>query len=173
MLKESIGKRFDIVSTVKPNAPSANVLEDLRKLGEDFTKQDHTVIVGGPENSLDRNYNYLLEKDINFIADRIANTNVGFVNLFQRHDKQWMNKRVRSMNLWLDWALMWRDMSHISVINVSSIERDDNTRHGLHLNSRGKKRLTQLIAERVMDGHVSSTYIIPVITHDRASPFLD
>jgi hypothetical protein len=32
--------------------------------------------------------------------------------------------------------------------------------------------LTQLIAERVIGGHVSSISSIPVITHARASPFL-
>jgi hypothetical protein len=41
-----------------------------------------------PGNSLDRNYYYSSEKDINFIAERAANTNVEFVNLFKRHNKQ-------------------------------------------------------------------------------------
>jgi hypothetical protein len=56
---------------------------------------------------------------------------VEFVNLFQRHDT---NGRVRSMNLWLDWALMRRDMSHIGIIDATSIAREDFTMHGLHLN---------------------------------------
>jgi hypothetical protein len=32
MLKESLGKDFDIVSIFKPNAPLANVVEDLGKV---------------------------------------------------------------------------------------------------------------------------------------------
>jgi hypothetical protein len=67
---------------------------------------------------------------------------------------------------------MRRDMSHIGIIDAASIAREDFTTHGLHLNSRGKKRLTQLIAEKVIGGHVSSISSIPVITHARASPFL-
>jgi hypothetical protein len=74
------------------------------------------------------------------------------------------------MNLRLDRALMRRDMSHIGVTDSSSIAREDYTTHGLHLNSRGKKRLTHLIAERVVDRHVSSISSIPVITHARAYP---
>jgi hypothetical protein len=78
------------------------------------------------------------------------------------------------------------------LIGTSSVVMDDYTMHGLNLNSQGKKRLTQLIAERVVSGHVSGvssipvTYSlflpfvmqlkynisIPVITHARASPFL-
>jgi hypothetical protein len=42
----------------KPNAPLANVVEDLGKLGNNLNKRDHIIIVGGPGNSLDRNYHY-------------------------------------------------------------------------------------------------------------------
>jgi hypothetical protein len=82
--------------------PLTNVVENLGKLSKNFTKQDHIVIVGGPGNSLDSNYNYAGQKDINFIAKKTTSTDVGFVNLLQRHVKPWMNRRVRSMNLRLD-----------------------------------------------------------------------
>jgi hypothetical protein len=128
--------------------------------------------VGGPGNSLDRNYHYSVEDDLNFIAKRTSNTEVGFVNLFQRHDDPRMNGRVRSMNLRLDRALMRNDMSHVGLIDSSPIVREGYTRHGLHLNSRGKERLAHLTGERIVDGHVSSISSIPVITNARASPFL-
>jgi hypothetical protein len=67
---------------------------------------------------------------------------------------------------------MKRDMCHIGIIDTASIAREDFTKHGLHQNSRGKKRLTHLIAERVVGGHVSRISRIPVTTHARASPFL-
>jgi hypothetical protein len=127
--------------------------------------------VGGSGNSLDRNFKYSIEKDINVIAERTANTSVEFVNLFQRHDKPWMNGRVMSMNLQLDRALMRHDMSHIGVTDVSSMVREDFTMHGLHLNSEGKRRLRHLIAERIIGGHVSSISSIPVITHATAPLF--
>jgi hypothetical protein len=63
-------------------------------------------------------------------------------------------------------------VAHIGVIDTASLVRDDYTTHGLHLNSRGKRRLTHLIVERIGGGHVSSVRSIPVITHARASPFL-
>jgi hypothetical protein len=171
MLKENLGTKFYIVSIFKPNAPLAKVVEDLGKLGTGLTKQDHIVIVGGPGNSLDRNHCYSVEKDVNFIAERTANTNVGLVTLFRRHNKPWMNERVRRENLWLDRALMGRDMAHIGVNDTDSFMRDDYTTHGLHLNSQGKRRLTHLTAERIRGGHVLSVSNIPVIIHARASPF--
>jgi hypothetical protein len=111
--------------------------------------------VGGPGNSLDRNYHYSIQNDLNFIAVRTSNTDVGFMNFFERHIKPWMNERVRSMNLWLDWTLKRHDMSHIGVTDISSVVRDEYIMHCLHLNTQGKKRLKQLIAEKVVGGHMA------------------
>jgi hypothetical protein len=62
-----------------------------------------------------------------------------------------MSRRIGRMNLRLDQALMRHDMSHINVVDASSFMREDFMRHGLHLNSRGKKMLMQLVAEKVVD----------------------
>jgi hypothetical protein len=90
MLQENLWSKFDICSIFKPNAPLANIVEDLGKPGKNLTKQDHIIIVGGPGNSLNRNH-YSIEDDLNFIAERTSNKNVGCVNLFQRNDKPSMN----------------------------------------------------------------------------------
>jgi hypothetical protein len=63
------------------------VVEDTGELGKELTKQHHIIIVGGPENSLERNYHYSIENDLIFMAERISNTSVGFVSLFKRHEK--------------------------------------------------------------------------------------
>jgi hypothetical protein len=63
-------------------------------------------------------------------------------------------------------------MSNTEVTDTSSTVREAYTMHGLHLHSQGMKRLTELIAEKVVDGHASGTSSVPVITHARAPPFL-
>jgi hypothetical protein len=60
------------------------------------------VTDGLPENSLDRNYHYLMQVGVKSTAEKTSNTNVEFINLFKRHDKPWMNGKVRSINLWLN-----------------------------------------------------------------------
>jgi len=83
-----------------------------------------------------------------------------------------MNGRVRSVNLRLDRPLMRCDMPHTNVIDTGTIVREEYTTHGLHLNSRGKMRLTYLIAESIHGGHVPSwDSSIPVFIHARASLF--
>jgi hypothetical protein len=68
--------------------------------------------MGGPGNSLNVNYSYSVEKYVKFIAERAHKTNVGLVSLFKRYDKPWINGRARRINVWLDWAHMWCDMTH-------------------------------------------------------------
>jgi hypothetical protein len=128
--------------------------------------------VGGPGNSLDRNYHYLIDKDLRFNAEKTDNTDVVFVSPFRRHDNLWINRRVRSINLGLDWVLLEHDVSSIGVIDTASIMREDYTSNGLHLNSQGMRRLVNLTAERMGDNQVTSVSSVPVITHTRASPFL-
>jgi hypothetical protein len=67
---------------------------------------------------------------------------------------------------------MRHDMAHIGVTETSITREEEYTTHGLHLNSQGKKRLTQLTVERVVGGNASGMSSIPVITLTRASPFL-
>jgi hypothetical protein len=71
-----MGTKFDMSGIFKPNAALAKVVEDIGKLVKGLTKQDHIIIVGGPGNSLERNYHYSIENDLNFIAE-------GFVSLFE------------------------------------------------------------------------------------------
>ena len=125
MLQEHLGTEYEVTSIIKPNEPLENV-EDLQNLGKDLTKKDHIVIVGGPGNSLDRNFKYSIERDLNIIARRTNHT-AGFVNLLRRHDRPWMNKRVKSVNLWLDRALLGHGMSHIGVIDTTTLRREMNS----------------------------------------------
>jgi hypothetical protein len=83
--------------------------------------------VRGPGNSLDRNYHYSIENDLNSTAERTSNTSMGFVNFFESNYTIWMGSRVRSMNLWLYWAHK-RHMSHIGLTDTSSVAREDYIR---------------------------------------------
>jgi hypothetical protein len=55
MLQKNLCSKFEVCNVFKPNAPLANTVEDVRKLGKDLTKQVHIVIVGRAGNSQDIN----------------------------------------------------------------------------------------------------------------------
>jgi hypothetical protein len=92
----ALNLRFNIF---KPDAPLANIVEDVRKLGTHLIKQDLTLTVGWAGNSLDTNQHYCVGKDLYFIAEITSNTDVGFVKILSMYDKLWINGRVRSVNL--------------------------------------------------------------------------
>jgi hypothetical protein len=93
---------------------------------------------GGPGNSLDLDRNYQIGKDLSNIVNDSINTNVGFVGLLQRHDKPHMSRWVRGVNMELERALWTADKSHVSLIDVVSINRYDHTRHGFSADGRVK-----------------------------------
>jgi len=77
---------------------------------------------------------------------------------------------VRSVNIQLGPDRAW--YAHIA-IDTSTFLREEYTTLGLHCNSRGKMRLTHVIAEDICGGHVPSrNSSIPVIIQARASPFI-
>jgi len=84
MLQETWAQNLRFVIFLNQMLLFANVVEDVRKLGKDLTKQYHIVIVGGAGDSLDINQDYSIDKDVNSIAERTSNTNVGFVNLLRK-----------------------------------------------------------------------------------------
>lgn len=61
---------------------------------------------------------------------------------------------MRLVNVSLDRALLGRGKSHIRVIDMTSFQRDEFMTHGLHLNSRGQRKLTLLIPKSVGDNSV-------------------
>jgi hypothetical protein len=76
---------------------------------------------------------------------RSNNTNVRFVHLFWRHERPWINRKVRNVNIRLDRTLSGDGKSHICVIETTSFQREDFMTHGRHLNSRGKRSLHFLL----------------------------
>jgi hypothetical protein len=140
-LHSVIGPEYAITNIFKPNAALHNVVVDLETLSKDMMKDDHVIIKGGPDNSLDMDSNYQIEKDFNNTANDSINTNVGFVGLLERHDKPRTSRWVRGANMVLEHALWTADRSHIGLTGLSSINRYDHTRRGLYLNSRGKESL--------------------------------
>ncbi|KAJ4447740.1 hypothetical protein ANN_09748 [Periplaneta americana] len=172
LLKSKLGNEFEVSSVCKPNAPLKNVVEDMMKLSSDFSKRDHVVIVGGPGNRIDNDCNYSIEKDVNNIIEMSSHTNVGFLSLFSRYDKPYLHRRVRSVNMRLERALMRPGASHIGLIDVSPIRRYEYTSHSLHLNGRGTEHLSVLIANSIRGSHVKKQSCnIPVLVNARASPF--
>jgi hypothetical protein len=69
-----------------------------------------------------------------------------FAELISLH--MFVNKWVRSVNKRFQHVLWSADRSHNGLTDVSAFDRNDHTRHGLHLNSREKEKLVQFNAKK-------------------------
>lgn len=134
-----------------------------------FTKEDHVSIVQGPGNSLDRDFNYKIEKDLDSISKNIIHNNVSFGGLLKHHDTPHMSKWVRRENLRLECVLWNANRSHIGLTDISSIDRFDQTINGFYLNSSGKEKLVKLILSEIRCKPDFGK--IPVIIGLRSMPF--
>ena len=72
------------------------------------------------------------------------------------------------MNLRLHRTLYGCGKCHSRVIETTPFQREEFTTHGLHINSRGKKKLTLVSAKNSGDKNVSGTSSIPVIPVQKA-----
>lgn len=172
LVQEKLGAGYQVTSFVKPSASLSQVTESLGKLCQDFDKEDQVLIVGGAGNSLAKDRNYDIRGDLDAIGVATAHTSVGFVEVLQRHDRPWVNTAVSRVNTELSRQLLTEPKAHISAVPVAAIGRWGYTRHGLHLNKRGKDRLAELLVENIRGATVTQSKI-PVVTGVRGAPFLD
>lgn len=172
LLQDQLGSEYQVTNFFKPSAGLGQVTEDLGSLCKDFTKEDTVVIVGGPGNSIDRDPGYNIECDLAKIESATRHTSVEFVSVLRRHDRPHLNSSVGRVNLELEWLLGSGAGSHIGLVPVDSLSRWDYTRHGLHLNRKGKGKLAGLIAGNVRGGGTAMSGNIPVVIGVGAAPFL-
>ena len=92
---------------------------------------------------------YSIECDLVKIASATTHTSVGLVPAFMRHDRPQLNRSVRRVNMELDQLHRAATLSDIGLVPVETIDRGDFTRHGLHLNRKGKGKLAGLLAKSI------------------------
>jgi hypothetical protein len=80
-LHSTLEDEYAVTSIFKPNAALGDVVGDLKTLSSDLTKEDHEIIVGGPDISLERDFSYQIEEDLDNIAKNSRHSNVGFIGL--------------------------------------------------------------------------------------------
>lgn len=171
LLQDRLGSGYQVTSFFKPSASLDQVVEDVGSLCRDFTKEDAVVIVGGAGNSIDRDPDYSIESDLVKIVSATRHTDVRLVSVLGRHDRPHLNSSVGRVNLELERLLGAGMGPHVGVVPVGSISRWDYTHHGLHLNRKGKGKLSGLIADDLRGGTITCGKI-PVVISDRTAGFL-
>jgi hypothetical protein len=115
-----LGDEYVLTNIFKPNIALRDVM-DLGALIKDLTKEDNAVIVDGPGNSYESDFNYQTEIDLDNTIKNSYHANVGFLG-FLGHDRPHMNRWVMSVNMRLELVLWIAGKTHISLTAISPLD---------------------------------------------------
>jgi len=147
-VRHNLGKDFAVQGLVKPGAVSETLVNTANKITEKITKKDVVVVWGGTRD-VGRNES---RKGLQQISDSVKKhnqTNVIVIGVPYRHDLEpdsCVNEEVKVFNRKLKKHL--KVFSNTRVIEVES-NRDLFTRHGLHMNAKGKEHMAKKIGEEI------------------------
>lgn len=166
ILQEELGSRFEVKSFFKPNAKFSDVTRDIGKLGKNHTDEDFIVVLAG-SNDFQNNLAHDTLKTLKYIkpdcsefsvdsligVTKHTNVLVGGIPLRFEIGGRNLNEAIKKTNINL-----YKKLEHLKSLgcrNIVTVKRTvfnrlDHTRHGLHLNRLGKKKLCNMFAQSIM-----------------------
>jgi hypothetical protein len=146
VLKKKLNSEFEINGIVKPGANAKDVLGT--KIDEGMSTNDAIVICAATNDISKNEAKEGLRNIINFVKLN-RHTNIIVMEILHRHDlADWscVNKEIEQFNRQLNKRLRLDDQVSISRLNLG---RQHFTRHGMHINYKGKEVMCQQIAELI------------------------
>lgn len=145
---------------VKPNANIVNVLKNHETLTKNMTKKDYLVVIGGTNDLHHVRCDLTIAEEIEELLKNTHTTNVIVSSIPFRYDVPFVNTKIRQINLNL--KRITERYAHSTFMPFNNMKRSDYSYHGLHLNNKGKSKMTHLISN--FTNHKRN---IPVIVTNR------
>jgi lysophospholipase L1-like esterase len=147
-ISSSLDNNFEVTGTVIPGARLENIIKladgEISALG----KSDAVIVMGGA-NDINKNETIIgLAHLRKFVEDR-KNTNIMVVPAPHRYDllgSSCVNREIVVFNREL--LRVVKSVGNVKIVQTN-LNRDDFTRHGLHLNLSGKEKVATLIGESI------------------------
>jgi hypothetical protein len=164
-LNQACNNVFNIFNHCQPGAP----LETLMKTIENYehlkvlNNRDFVVLFGGTNNitatakANPKQFLSSLEVHLKDIISSLKHTNLIICTVPYRYDlhaSSTENHLIKELNLAI--LRLTCDQTHTKIINVWNLERWFHTRHGLHINRKGKKFVCNEIM-KIVESHTYST----------------
>ena len=155
----SLDNSFSVTGITKPNADIEGITSPRHFAPDNLTKHDTVIFCGGTRD-ISRNESKSGLCSLKKFVQRTSNTNVILLETPLRYELplsscvnfevRLFNKRMRSL---------MSPFNHVKVASMST-EREHHTRHGLHLNKKGKHWVaSNLVTE------IKNLYLPPKKTH--------
>jgi hypothetical protein len=164
-INQFLNTKFSVCNIIKPGA-SINQLvpsqeEELKDLGE-----KDVIVISGGTNDIDNNSDKgseVLSKMTKFMQS-YNNTNIVIMSIPHKYDldkDSRINLAIQKLNRKL--KTMAQLFKHVTIIETDS-NRKYYTKHGLHLNNKGKEKLARSVANLINKLMLNGDKDKPVIT---------
>lgn len=154
MLGNKIRNNASVFGWVKPNAMYKSVLASAKAETGTMTANDVVVLMAGTNNFVNGRCNDFTAELDSFLGS-LSGPRVVLVGIPFRHDSPSLNHEISKINISL------KDIAvrhiHSSFLSLETLSRRHFTKHGLHLNYRGKSLLASLLCNIIKPASVSKS----------------
>ena len=158
----SLGSFFNVCGTTKPNTDIKGITSPSYFTPDNLTKNDMIIFCGGTRD-ISRNESKSGLCSLKDFAQRTSNTNVILLEAPLRYDLplsscvnnevKLLNKRMRSL---------MAPFNHVKVVSIPT-GREHHTRHGLHLNKKGKHWVTENLVKEIRNLYLPPNIHPPIV----------
>jgi hypothetical protein len=144
-LKQNVDKTYETVGFTKPNVCVSVLVDTVKEEVDKLTGDDVIVFWGGANNVSKNNSTKGLTQTIDFVR-RTQKTNIIIITVphrFDLEDSSCIKKEIRAYNRRLNKVA--NHFNRVTLVNAAS-EGNLFTRHGLHMNVRGKEAMCKKLA---------------------------
>lgn len=145
LLDSKLEHSFSVFASVKPNGTFKNVIEGSVGIKESFTNEDAVIVLAGTNNVPDRCGD--LKQSLEEVLSSFKDTRVIVGSIPYRHDMSSFNSSIFKINR--DFLEVIGPCNHAQFVSFDHLHRSLFTRHGLHLNIKGKRKVAEMLAEAV------------------------
>jgi len=154
ILQKKLGENYEVCGIVKPNARLTDVVDSAETLVRDFNENDCLIVMGGT-NDIETNYSETIPEGIRKVLPLSKQTNIIFNSIPARFDRFDLKHHVDKANRIIHEEINKSNEKKSSNIRLNFVNerlsRDCYTRHGLHLNFKGKSQLCDKLSAFVLD----------------------
>lgn len=149
-INQFLTSKFEVTSWIKPGARMKELVGTMEKECKYLGKSDVIVINGGANDiSSMRTHTINAVGKIARFVQKYNNTNIIIANIPLRYDLEKsseINSEIHAFNKQL--IKVKKAYSHVNILETES-DRKLFTRHGMHLNKRGKEWLSKSLATQI------------------------
>lgn len=148
-------ENFSVSSFVYPGATLTFLTNKINMVSKSMAKDDILLIIGG-SNDISNNPRFNIKPLIDSCLNHTYHNKVLLLEIPFRYDLQGCNNSIRRVNRFIKDLIICYENQNCSQISLNVLSRKDYSRHGLHLNERGKNHLCSII-----NNHVQLRYSTP------------